>query len=165
MITLSNGNIFRVTDPVCGEFTGDQWIPLTKASVAELSCFLCLNKRLSKQSWSWGFETSSRSLWRHCNVYWRSASDIHDLTSVHMPMSSLISFLGSANSTEIKHVTPVQINNNHESNTTEHQVLILAGLHILPEVWYLRIISAMLSRKPNWLIHNTFSFWNTLING
>ena len=26
-----------------------------------------LNKRLSKQSWVWWFETPSRSLWRHCN--------------------------------------------------------------------------------------------------
>ena len=29
---------------------------------------LHLNKRLSKQSWSWWFETPSRPLWRHCNV-------------------------------------------------------------------------------------------------
>ena len=28
-----------------------------------------LNKRLSKQWWGWWFETPSRSLWRHCNVY------------------------------------------------------------------------------------------------
>ena len=39
-MTSSNGNIFRVTGPLCGEFTGDRWIPLTKASDAELSCFL-----------------------------------------------------------------------------------------------------------------------------
>ena len=30
--------------------------------------FICaLNKRLSKKSWGWWFETPSRSLWRHCN--------------------------------------------------------------------------------------------------
>ena len=40
MMTSSNGNIFRVTGPLCGEFTGHRWIPLTKASVAELWCFL-----------------------------------------------------------------------------------------------------------------------------
>ena len=40
MMTLSNGNIFRVTGPLCGEFTGHRWIPLTKASDAELRCFL-----------------------------------------------------------------------------------------------------------------------------
>ena len=28
---------------------------------------LRLNKRLSKQSWGWWFETPSRSLWRHWN--------------------------------------------------------------------------------------------------
>ena len=28
---------------------------------------ICLNKRLSKQSWGWWFETPSRPLWRHCN--------------------------------------------------------------------------------------------------
>ena len=36
----SNGNIFRVTGPLCGEFTGHRWIPSTKASNAELWCFL-----------------------------------------------------------------------------------------------------------------------------
>ena len=30
---------------------------------------LRLNKQLSKQSCNWWFETPSRSLWRHCNVY------------------------------------------------------------------------------------------------
>ena len=28
---------------------------------------LCPNKRLSKQSWGWWFETPSRPLWHHCN--------------------------------------------------------------------------------------------------
>ena len=31
---------FRVTGPLCREFTGDRWIPRTKASDAELWCFL-----------------------------------------------------------------------------------------------------------------------------
>ena len=29
MITSSNGNIFRVTGPLCGKFTGHRWLPLT----------------------------------------------------------------------------------------------------------------------------------------
>ena len=33
-------SIFRVTVPMCREFAGHQWIPLTKASDAELWCFL-----------------------------------------------------------------------------------------------------------------------------
>ena len=40
MMTSSSGNIFRVTGPVWGESTGHRWIPLTKASDAELSCLL-----------------------------------------------------------------------------------------------------------------------------
>ena len=39
-MTSSNGNIFRVTGPLCVEFTGHRWIPITKASDAELWCFL-----------------------------------------------------------------------------------------------------------------------------
>ena len=69
MMTSSNGNIFRVTGHLCGEFTGTRWIPLTKASDAELFFFdLWLYKRLSKQSTRRLYETPSRSLWRHCNV-------------------------------------------------------------------------------------------------
>ena len=40
MMTSPNGNIFRVTGPLCGEFIGHRWIPLTKASDAGLWCFL-----------------------------------------------------------------------------------------------------------------------------
>ena len=29
----------------------------------------CPNKRLSKQSWGWRWDTPSPSLWRHCNEY------------------------------------------------------------------------------------------------
>ena len=40
MMTSTNGNIFRVTGPLCGEFTGHRWIPRTTASDAELWYFL-----------------------------------------------------------------------------------------------------------------------------
>ena len=47
MMTSSNGDIFRVSGPLCGEFTGHRCIPLTKASDAEPWCFLwsapCIN--------------------------------------------------------------------------------------------------------------------------
>ena len=68
MMTSSNGNIFRVTGHLCGEFPGPRWIPRTKASDAELWSFfdLRLIKRLSKQSWGWWFETLLCPLWRHC---------------------------------------------------------------------------------------------------
>ena len=67
MMTSSNGNIFRVTGHLCGEFIGPRWIPRTKASDAELDVFFDLhpNKRLSKQWWGWWFEMASSHL-NHC---------------------------------------------------------------------------------------------------
>ena len=62
-MTSANENIFHVTGHLCGEFTGLRWIPHTKASDAELWCFL------SKQSWGCWFETPSHPLWRHCNEF------------------------------------------------------------------------------------------------
>ena len=66
-MTSSNGSISRVTGPLCGEFTGD--FPSQGPVMWSFDIFfdLCLNKRLSKQSWGWWFETPSRSLWHHCN--------------------------------------------------------------------------------------------------
>ena len=83
MMTSSNGNNFRVTCHLCGEFNGHRWIPNTKANDAELWCFCHLhpNKRLSKQWWGWWFETLSHPLWRHCNamfyLWWRRLA-MHD---------------------------------------------------------------------------------------
>ena len=50
MMTLSNGNIFRVTDPLWGEFTSHRCIPLTKASDAELYCFLSTPEQTVEQT-------------------------------------------------------------------------------------------------------------------
>ena len=40
MMTSLNGTSFALLAPLWGESTGRRWIPLTKASDAELSCFL-----------------------------------------------------------------------------------------------------------------------------
>ena len=71
MMTSSNGNIIRITVSLCGEFTGHRWIPHTQRPVTrsfDVFLYVRLNKRLSKQSWGWWFETPSCPLWRHCNV-------------------------------------------------------------------------------------------------
>ena len=69
MMTSSNGNIFRVTGPLCGEFTGPGEFPTQRPVTRSCDVFfdLRLNKRLSKQPWGWWFETPSLSLCRHCN--------------------------------------------------------------------------------------------------
>ena len=56
MMTSLNGNSFRVTAPLWGESTGHRWIPLTKASDAELWCFLW---SAPKQT----FEQTIETLW------------------------------------------------------------------------------------------------------
>ena len=51
MMTSSSGNVFRVTGPLWGESTGDRWIPLTKASDADLWCFLwCAPEQVVEQT-------------------------------------------------------------------------------------------------------------------
>ena len=69
MMTSSNGNIFRVTGPLCGEFTGPGEFPAQRPVTRSLdvSFDLRLNTWLSKQPWGWWFETLSWSLWRQCN--------------------------------------------------------------------------------------------------
>ena len=60
LLALCAGN-----SPATGEFPTQR--PVTRRF--DVYFHLCLNKRLSKQSWGWWFETPLRSLWRHCNVY------------------------------------------------------------------------------------------------
>ena len=69
-MTSSNGNIFRVTGPLCGEFTGPGEFPAQRPVTRSFDVFFDLrpNKRLNKQPWCWWFETPSWSLWRQCNV-------------------------------------------------------------------------------------------------
>ena len=70
MMTSSNGSIFRVTGPLCGEFTGPGEFPTQRPVTRSFDVFfdLRLNKRLSKQPWGWWFEPPSWSLWRHRNA-------------------------------------------------------------------------------------------------
>ena len=70
MMTSSNGNIFRVTGPLCGEFTGHRRIPSQRPVTRIFDVFfhLPLNKWLSKHPRRRWFQTQSGSIWRHCNV-------------------------------------------------------------------------------------------------
>ena len=58
LLALCAGN-----SPVTGEFPSQR--PVTRSFGVFFD--LRLNKRLSKHSWGWWFETPSRPLWRHCN--------------------------------------------------------------------------------------------------
>ena len=83
--------------PVTGEFPAQR--PVTRSF--EVFFDLRLKKRLSKQSWGWWFETLSRPLWRHCNVWSMIAlllfitaeRFVHNLLLVDQPMVECVSGL------------------------------------------------------------------------
>ena len=58
LLALCAGN-----SPVSVEFPAQRPVPRS----FDVFCDLRLDKRLSKQTWGWWFETPSCSLWRHCN--------------------------------------------------------------------------------------------------
>ena len=64
MMTSSNESFFRVTDPLCGEFTGDRWIPRTKGQLCGCFFDVCPHKLLNKQPVIWNYMTF---IWRHRN--------------------------------------------------------------------------------------------------
>ena len=67
---IKNGNIFRVTGHLCGEFTVAGEFPAQRPVTRNFDVFFDLrpNKLLSKLSLNWWFETPSRPLWRHRNA-------------------------------------------------------------------------------------------------
>ena len=71
MMTSSNGNLFRITGPLSGESTGHRWIPLTKASNAELWYFL----------WSAPEQTADQTI--KTPVIWEAIALI--MTSLYWP--------------------------------------------------------------------------------
>ena len=79
-----------------------------------------LNKRLSKQSWGWWFETLSRPLlWRHCNV----CENIHVTQHMHCTLKP-------------KH----QTENRHKDNPVQHvntkyKIVIMTTFRFRNHVW------------------------------
>ena len=91
MMTSSNGNIFRVTGHLSGEFTGPGEFPTQRPVTRSFDVFfdLRLNKRLSKQLWGWWFETPSWSWWRQCNDDTETSSNFgHILNCISVTMNT-----------------------------------------------------------------------------
>ena len=81
MMTSSNGNIFRVTGYLCGEFTGPRWIPPTQRPVTR-SFDVFFELHLKKNGWVNNRETGDFRRFRaHYDVTvmsnpWRSQTGI-----------------------------------------------------------------------------------------
>ena len=74
LLPLCAGN-----SPVTGEFPSQR--PVTRSFGVFID--LCLNKRLSKQSWGWWFETPC-SLWRHWNKLRHIPRSLHINLGLHV---------------------------------------------------------------------------------
>ena len=64
-MTSSNGNIFRITGFLCGEYTSHRWIPREIASDAELWYFLWS----APEPTSWANKGDASDLRHHCAPY------------------------------------------------------------------------------------------------
>ena len=137
MMTSSNGNTFRVTGLLCGEFTGCRWIPITKASDAELWRFLwsahaCIN--------DWTNTREAGGLRRHRAHYdvsvmfcfvmvnWRLISPISlRVTSLELGKSYICPTASEAN-------RKMWINNSHESLWEQDWMYV--SWNALPLQWH-----------------------------
>ena len=101
MMTSSNGNVFRVIGPLCGEFTGHR-SPVNSPHKGQwrgalMFSLICACKRLSKQPLAWWFETPSRPLWRHYNglinlyllLLWRPSSVGVGVCGLHVSLNTI----------------------------------------------------------------------------
>ena len=134
MMTSSNGNIFRVTGHLCGEFTGPGWVPRTWPVTRSFDVFfdLRLNKRLSKQSWGWWLETLSRPLWRHRNGWRTYAHPDTKMSTVLLYHISRHYRVINGSQVPMQHQVSTNNRSNHHSFTAiarawEWQVLLNTG--------------------------------------
>ena len=74
--------------PVPGEFSAQR--PVTQRF--DVFFDLRLNKRLSKHSWGWWFETLSCPLWCHCNDLFSDISSLSTIIWVKLCMTFIIRF-------------------------------------------------------------------------
>ena len=80
LLALCAGN-----SPVIGEFPAQR--PVTRSF--DVFFDLRLNKRLSKQSWGWWFETPSHPLWRHSKVIFRT-NEVSTMTNVVLSSATMV---------------------------------------------------------------------------
>ena len=71
MMTSSNGNIFRITGPLCGEFTGERWIPRTNGQWRRTLIFSLISAWIN----GWVNNCEAGYLRRHHVHNWRHYSE------------------------------------------------------------------------------------------
>ena len=82
MMTSSNGNIYTLLAICAGNSPVPSDFPTQRPVTRRYDFDLRPNKRLSKQSWGWWFETPSRPLWRHRNEAITKTHSCHSCNSI-----------------------------------------------------------------------------------
>ena len=106
----------------------------------------CLNKRLSKQSWGWWFETLSCPLWRHCNVYLRQLDICCDDMDLWTFLGNFFTLIGEEDSvSSAGHInSPILISRTRESEnmgTGKHRIRGHGD-------WWIYFLGARLEKCP-----------------
>ena len=96
-----------------------QW---SGALVFSLICGL--NKRLSKRSWGWWFQTPSRSLWRHCNVKSVSITSPHYVVC-DVSMRSIITEFPQVHINYVWHIVPPQYSEYQYCSADGHMIHLI----------------------------------------
>ena len=94
MMTSSNGNIFRVTGHLCGEFTGLRWIPHTKASDAEPWINGWVNNREAGDLRRYRAHYDVSVMWTNVHLSSETSSGIH-LRAISQEITSTINHWNS----------------------------------------------------------------------
>ena len=106
MMTSWNGNIYRVTGPLCLEFTSHQWIPLTKASNAGLWYFLACSRACASKVFSLRADCGRVIVYPGLKQWERPR---HNIFGVCTRLAGGVCMSTSANSSASKHLTVTKI--------------------------------------------------------
>ena len=148
LLALCAGN-----SPVTGEF------PSQKLVTRSFDVFfhLCLNKRLSKQSWGWWFEMPSRSLWCHYNdkiAILYPAYDLHFLS----PCKSMAMFMVFKYLNIVWKVWP------SEKNSVTHIGFFIVFRSFATRKSIARYLQSVEKLRINWKGSTFYVIWPTIIN-
>ena len=139
LLALCAGN-----SAVSGEFPAERPVPRRFDVFFDLR----LNKRLSKQSWGWWFETLSSPLWRHCNeIYKRKFGYCRKQRCWEVGVDEVTTGEGKCHSDAGCVLTSPRFNATGNALST-----IRGHLHNIMELWFTRFIrnDVVLVKNKRW---------------
>ena len=159
-MTSSNGNIFRVTGHLLNSPHRGEWREVL------IFFYMCPNKRLSKLSWNWWFETPSRSLWRHCNVCLHQYAWYHDSTSKNLVEENILGWSSIAFLLLNHYAIKLVVGHFNRIQHTHSMQLTIAVCNLKeicetesPQIPHFSLIHTVFTHTKH--MHQTFIAWTT----